>query len=183
MHAADIKGSIAYTKSLTLVGILTKTEEKKIIDGLQLVGKEWEQGVVKTFFFFPLSLINLYYQFVPQEDDEDIHTANERRLSELIGPLGGKLHTGRSRNDQVATDVRLWLLDEARIIEEGLKALILVIVNRADKEKEFLLPGYTHLQVSAVLLLARTFIDYRKPEGTAYKMVTPSAFACLLLSK
>jgi len=129
MHAADIKGSIAYTKSLTLVGILTKVEEIQIIDGLQLVAKEWEQGV-----------------FVPQEDDEDIHTANERRLSELIGPLGGKLHTGRSRNDQVATDVRLWLLDEAKIVEKGLKALILVIVNRADKEKEFLLPGYTHLQ-------------------------------------
>jgi len=83
---------------------------------------------------------------VAQEDDEDIHTANERRLSELLGPLGGKLHTGRSRNDQVATDVRLWLLDEAKIVEEGLKALILVIVNRADKEKEYLLPGYTHLQ-------------------------------------
>lgn len=105
---------------------------------------------------------------MPQEDDEDIHTANERRLSEIIGPLGGKLHTGRSRNDQVATDVRLWLLDEAKNVEEGLKALILVIVNRADKEKEFLLPGYTHLQVSAALLPACVFTEYRKPEGTAY---------------
>ena len=181
MHAADIKGSIAYTKSLTLVGILTKDEEKKIIDGLQLVGKEWEQGVVKTYLQNNLSLINFYYQFVPQEDDEDIHTANERRLSELLGPLGGKLHTGRSRNDQVATDVRLWLLDEAKIIEEGLKALILVIVNRADKEKEFLLPGYTHLQVSTVLLPACIFSEYRKLEGTAYQMVAFSAFTCLLL--
>jgi argininosuccinate lyase len=59
MHAADIKGSIAYTKSLTLVGILTKAEEIQIIDGLQLVAKEWEQGVVKTYPFFPLSLIKL----------------------------------------------------------------------------------------------------------------------------
>ena len=81
-------------------------------------------------------------------DDEDIHTANERRLSELIGPLGGKLHTGRSRNDQVATDMRLWLLDEVAEIEAALKALISVIVERADKEQEILLPGYTHLQVS-----------------------------------
>lgn len=105
---------------------------------------------------------------MPQEDDEDIHTANERRLSELLGPLGGKLHTGRSRNDQVATDVRLWLLDEAKIVEEGLKALILVIVNRADREKEFLLPGYTHLQVCAVLLPACAITEYHKPEGTAY---------------
>lgn len=80
-------------------------------------------------------------------DDEDIHTANERRLTELIGSLGGKLHTGRSRNDQVATDMRLWLLHEVKEVETGLKALIRVMVERADKEKEFLLPGYTHLQV------------------------------------
>jgi argininosuccinate lyase len=89
----------------------------------------------------------LYAQFKIQEDDEDIHTANERRLSELIGPLGGKLHTGRSRNDQVATDMRLWLLEEVKDVEEGLKGLIRVIVERADKEQDILLPGYTHLQV------------------------------------
>ena len=87
-------------------------------------------------------------QFEIQEDDEDIHTANERRLSELIGPLGGKLHTGRSRNDQVATDMRLWLLDEVKDVQEGLKGLINVMVERADKEQDILMPGYTHLQVS-----------------------------------
>ncbi|KAJ7046666.1 argininosuccinate lyase [Mycena alexandri] len=129
MHAADIKGSIAYAKSLTLVGILTKVEETKITEGLTVVGAEWEDGV-----------------FQPQEDDEDIHTANERRLSELIGPLGGKLHTGRSRNDQVATDMRLWLLEEVQDIEQSVKGLLKVIVDRAEKEKEILLPGYTHLQ-------------------------------------
>ena len=86
-------------------------------------------------------------QFKIQPDDEDIHTANERRLTELIGPLGGKLHTGRSRNDQVATDMRLWLLGEVRGLEEGMKALIRVMVERADKEKDVLMPGYTHLQV------------------------------------
>lgn len=88
-------------------------------------------------------------KFKAQEDDEDIHTANERRLSELIGPLGGKLHTGRSRNDQVATDMRLWLLDEVKDVEQSLKGLIRVIVERADKEKYYLLPGYTHLQVTS----------------------------------
>ncbi|KAJ7774708.1 argininosuccinate lyase [Mycena metata] len=129
MHAADIKGSIAYAKSLTLVGILTKEEETKITEGLTVVGKEWQDGV-----------------FQAQEDDEDIHTANERRLSELIGPLGGKLHTGRSRNDQVATDMRLWLLEEVQDIEQSVKGLLRVIVDRAEKEKEILLPGYTHLQ-------------------------------------
>ena len=86
-------------------------------------------------------------KFVIQADDEDIHTANERRLTELIGPLGGKLHTGRSRNDQVATDMRLWLLGEVRAVEERLKALIRVMVERADSEKDILMPGYTHLQV------------------------------------
>ena len=88
-------------------------------------------------------------KFKAQEDDEDIHTANERRLSELIGPLGGKLHTGRSRNDQVATDMRLWLLDEVKDVEQSLKGLIRVTVERADKEKDYLLPGYTHLQVTS----------------------------------
>lgn len=90
-------------------------------------------------------------QFEIRPDDEDIHTANERRLSELIGPLGGKLHTGRSRNDQVATDMRLWLLDQVKEIESSLKALIRVMVERADKEKDYLLPGYTHLQVGDCL--------------------------------
>jgi argininosuccinate lyase len=85
-----------------------------------------------------------------KEDDEDIHTANERRLSELIGPLGGKLHTGRSRNDQVATDMRLWLLEQVQDIEQSVKGLLQVIVDRADKEKDILLPGYTHLQVRSV---------------------------------
>ncbi|KAJ7156086.1 argininosuccinate lyase [Mycena crocata] len=129
MHAADIQGSIAYAKSLTLVGIITKEEETKITDGLAQVGKEWQDGV-----------------FEAQEDDEDIHTANERRLSELIGPLGGKLHTGRSRNDQVATDMRLWLLEQVQDIEQSVKGLLQVIVDRAEKEQEILLPGYTHLQ-------------------------------------
>lgn len=68
-------------------------------------------------------------------------------MSELIGPLGGKLHTGRSRNDQVATDMRLWLLEQVQDIEQSVKRLLHVIVERADKEKEILLPGYTHLQV------------------------------------
>jgi len=129
MHTVDIQGSIAYAKALTLVGILSVEEEARITKGLTAVEKEWQQGV-----------------FVVKDDDEDIHTANERRLSELIGPLGGKLHTGRSRNDQVATDMRLWLLNEVKDVEAGLKGLIRVMVERADKEVDILMPGYTHLQ-------------------------------------
>jgi len=147
MHAADIKGSIAYARSLALVGILDKDEEIRIIAGLQAVGKEWETGTVCSLSMSCWVLPNFFFQFKIQEDDEDIHTANERRLSELVGPLGGKLHTGRSRNDQVATDMRLWLLDEVKGIEKDLRALIRVLVERADNEKDYLLPGYTHLQV------------------------------------
>jgi argininosuccinate lyase len=105
--------------------------------------------VVRLAFYLLTSFIVISYpdQFQVQPDDEDIHTANERRLSELIGSLGGKLHTGRSRNDQVATDMRIWLLDQVDEIEAGLVALIRVMVERADKEVDYLMPGYTHLQV------------------------------------
>lgn len=82
-----------------------------------------------------------------QPEDEDIHTANERRLSELVGAIGGKLHTGRSRNDQVATDMRLWLLKAASQIQDAMINLISVMVERADKERDAIMPGYTHLQV------------------------------------
>ncbi|KAJ1309833.1 hypothetical protein OPQ81_006598 [Rhizoctonia solani] len=129
MRAADIRGSVAYTKALRLQGVYTETEEAIIIKGLQEVDQEWESG---TFEIKP--------------SDEDIHTANERRLSEIVGSVGGKLHTGRSRNDQCATDLRLWLLDEIKDIESALKALIRVMVERADNEKDILMPGYTHLQ-------------------------------------
>ncbi|KDQ18096.1 hypothetical protein BOTBODRAFT_29416 [Botryobasidium botryosum FD-172 SS1] len=129
MHAADVRGSIAYAKALRKAGILTGEEEKQITEGLEKVGREWASG-----------------QFVVKDGDEDIHTANERRLGELIGAAAGKLHTGRSRNDQVATDMRLWMLDEVAKIESTLKDLIRVMVERADKEKDVLMPGYTHLQ-------------------------------------
>ncbi|KLO12640.1 argininosuccinate lyase [Schizopora paradoxa] len=129
MHVQDINGSIAYARALSLSGILTKEEVKTIVKGLEQVRAEWASG-----------------QFEVKADDEDIHTANERRLSEIIGPLGGKLHTGRSRNDQVATDMRLWLLDAVREMDKALTELIGVMVERADKEKDILMPGYTHLQ-------------------------------------
>ncbi|KAL1680923.1 L-Aspartase-like protein [Schizophyllum commune] len=129
MWEADIRGSIAYAKSLCRAGLLTKQEETAILGGLNSVAKEWTEGTFKI-----------------QADDEDIHTANERRLTEIIGALGGKLHTGRSRNDQVATDMRIWLLGEVKTIEESLKALLRVMVERADKEIDILMPGYTHLQ-------------------------------------
>lgn len=129
MHAQDIRGSQAYARALIKAGVLNQQESDQIVEALDKVGQEWEDGTFKI-----------------QEDDEDIHTANERRLTEIIGAVGGKLHTGRSRNDQVATDMRLWLLDEVAAIETYLVDLIQVMVARARTEVDVLMPGYTHLQ-------------------------------------
>ena len=92
---ADIRGSQAYAQALARAGLLTANEAEQIVAGLEQVANEWRAE-----------------QFEIKAGDEDIHTANERRLTELIGPVAGKLHTGRSRNDQVATDLRLWLREE-----------------------------------------------------------------------
>lgn len=129
MYAQDIRGSQAYARALVGCGILNESERDQIIEGLSRVKAEWESGA-----------------FVAAPDDEDIHTANERRLSELIGTVAGKLHTGRSRNDQVATDMRLWLLDEGAALEGALSEMLAVMVARAENEVDALMPGYTHLQ-------------------------------------
>lgn len=129
MWAQDIRGSQAYARALIKCGILTSEECQTIVAGLEKVGEEWKNG-----------------QFVAMPDDEDIHTANERRLKELIGTVAGKLHTGRSRNDQVATDMRLWLMDEVDQLASLLQQFIRVIVSRARVEIDALMPGYTHLQ-------------------------------------
>ncbi|KAK9814812.1 hypothetical protein WJX72_011922 [[Myrmecia] bisecta] len=129
MWKQDIQGSQAYAKALAKAGVLTQEEANTIIEGLSKVGKEWETGTFKVV-----------------SGDEDIHTANERRLSELVGVVGGKLHTGRSRNDQVATDTRLWLKEELKLIRSSLADLMRVAVDRAEREVDVLMPGYTHLQ-------------------------------------
>ncbi|AXA48108.1 argininosuccinate lyase [Malassezia restricta] len=129
MWAQDIRGSQAYAKALIACGVLSESEAHTIIQGLSSVAEEWKNG-----------------SFRIADDDEDIHTANERRLKELIGPVAGKLHTGRSRNDQVATDMRMWLLDEVDAIVTLITDLLRVMVKRAESEVDHLMPGYTHLQ-------------------------------------
>jgi len=131
LHTADIQGSKAYSQALLKSGILTSHECSEIQRGLDLVEEEWLAG-----------------KFEPKENDEDIHTANERRLGEIIGTkIAGKLHTGRSRNDQVATDMRIWTREEGNKLVGILKELIGVMVSRAEKEIDVLMPGFTHLQV------------------------------------
>ncbi|XP_065748414.1 argininosuccinate lyase isoform X3 [Phocoena phocoena] len=125
----DVQGSKAYSRGLQKAGILTKTEMDQILQGLDKVAEEWAQG---TFKLSP--------------NDEDIHTANERRLKELIGETAGKLHTGRSRNDQVVTDLRLWMRQNCSTLSALLRELIRTMVDRAEAERDILFPGYTHLQ-------------------------------------
>lgn len=127
--AVDIQGSQAYAHGLARAGIVTIAEAEQIVAGLDRVADEWRRG-----------------EFVIKPGDEDIHTANERRLTELIGAVAGKLHTGRSRNDQVATDVRLWLREEIAQLQLHLQQIIRVAVDRAEAEIDLLMPGYTHLQ-------------------------------------
>ncbi|WPB02473.1 uncharacterized protein RHO25_007109 [Cercospora beticola] len=130
-YSQDIRGSVAFARANTKSGLLTPEEFSAIEKGFKQVQQEWEDGTFKI---------------VPGVD-EDIHTANERRLGEIIGTnIAGKLHTGRSRNDQVATDMRLWLRDQLSQLEEYLVAFLKVIAARAEKEIDHVMPGYTHLQ-------------------------------------
>ncbi len=129
MWAQDITGSKAYTMALERVGILTAIEADLIKSGLIQVHAEWKEG-----------------KFLIQDTDEDIHTANERRLTEIIGDAGKKMHTGRSRNDQVVTDMRLWLRDECNVVKQEMITLLEVCCDVAEREKCVLMAGYTHLQ-------------------------------------
>ncbi|KAI9309554.1 argininosuccinate lyase [Cunninghamella echinulata] len=143
MYAADCIGSIAYAKALAKNNIITEEEKDQLVDGLEKVMKEWENNT-----------------FEIKAGDEDIHTANERRLGEFIGPVAGKLHTGRSRNDQVATDMRIWLREEATKLLAHLKELISIVVARADKEIDVLIPGYTHLQRAQPIRWSHFLLSY-----------------------
>ncbi len=125
----DIRGSGAWALALVQAGVLTPLEGAQIAAGLERVHQEFESGA---------------FQFAPS--DEDIHTAVERRLIELIGPVGGKLHTGRSRNDQVATDFRLWVMSAEEQLIAHLRDLQRALVAQAETHAATLLPGYTHLQ-------------------------------------
>lgn len=144
-YSQDIRGSIAYARANTTIGILTSAEFSEIERGLREVEEEWRSG-----------------KFVINEEiDEDIHTANERRLGEIIGKdIAGKLHTGRSRNDQVATDMRLWLRDELRQIEEWLVDFLKVFAARAEQEVEHVMPGYTHLQRAQPIRWSHWMLSY-----------------------
>jgi argininosuccinate lyase len=143
MYEADIRGSQAYARALVGAGILTGDEAEQIVAGLDEVLDEFAGG---TFAYAP--------------NDEDIHTAVERRLGELIGPVAGKLHTGRSRNDQVATDTRLHLLGWIARLREMVMGMQQAIVEQAEKHLAVIMPGYTHVQPAQPILFSHWLMSY-----------------------
>lgn len=137
----DIQGSKAWAKALAGTGILDSDELGLLLQGLDKILQEFKDA-----------------QFTFTESDEDIHTAVERRLKELIGPTAGKLHTGRSRNDQVATDFRLWMLETISEMDAQVRKLQVTLLERAERDIGVLLPGYTHMQQAQPLLLSHWWL-------------------------
>ena len=139
----DLDGSVAHARMLGRCGLITEAESDQLIEGLETVRREAAAG-----------------EFKPGIEAEDVHFAVERRLIELLGPLGKKLHTGRSRNDQVGTDLRLWL----RLQIDGIDALLhrfqQALFRHADAHLNTLIPGYTHLQRAQPLSLAHHLLAY-----------------------
>ena len=131
MAQQDIQGSIAHATMLAHCGILTETERDTIISGLKQIGEEIING-----------------EFVWSVKQEDVHMNIEARLTDLIGIAGKKLHTGRSRNDQVATDIRLYLRSEIQHITDQLTRLQTAILDLAEQHTDTIMPGFTHLQVA-----------------------------------
>jgi argininosuccinate lyase len=139
----DIRGSMAHAAMLKRIGVLTEAEEKAILQGLEDIAREIEEGT----FTFTVEL-------------EDVHMNIEKRLTDKIGPLGGKLHTARSRNDQVALDMHLFMMRENREVEGLLKALQAELLAQAEKNLQVIFPGYTHLQRAQPILFSHHLLAY-----------------------
>jgi argininosuccinate lyase len=139
----DLTGSIAHATMLAQTGIISDAEGKQIVKGLEQVREEYRQG-----------------QFQPGVDAEDVHFAVERRLTEIVGAVGKKLHTARSRNDQVGTDTRLYLRDQIDQIRVLLRQFQQALLHHAQQHVETLIPGYTHLQRAQPLSLAHHLLAY-----------------------
>jgi len=143
LYVEDIAASIAYARALVAAAVITADEAATIIRGLELVRQEFDSD-----------------SFVLQAGDEDIHTAVERRLIELVGDVGGKLHTGRSRNDQVATDFRLWAMRAAHELTLELAELQAALLLQAQAQGDTVMPGYTHLQPAQPISAAHWLLSF-----------------------
>ena len=145
LYPHDVAGSVAHVRALVRARLLTRREGARLERGLARVRRELDAG---------------RFRFLPS--DEDIHMAIERRLTELVGPVGGKLHTGRSRNDQVALDLRLWLRAEGHAVDAALARVQRALAALARRHRDALLPGYTHLQRAQPILLAHHLLAYHE---------------------
>ena len=143
LYAYDIEGSIAHCQMLAKCKIISQAESKKIVGGLKRVLKEFESG-----------------KFQCDDRLEDIHMNIESRLTELVGAVGGKLHTARSRNDQVCLDIRLYLRDEVAEIVQGITLLAKTLLKLARKHTGTIIPGYTHMQQAQPILLAHHLLAH-----------------------
>lgn len=143
LYRQDIEGSVAHARMLCRQGIISREEEEAIVQGLKEIGREIEAG---KFAFKP--------------EDEDIHMAIEKALIKKIGSAGEKLHTGRSRNDQVALDMRLYVRGEMERTIGLVRDLRLKLVEIAEREKDTIMPGYTHLQKAQPVLLAHYLLAF-----------------------
>lgn len=143
LYKEDVHGSMAHARMLARQGVLTDDEAAKIQDGLEKVLAEIEAG-----------------QFQWKRELEDVHMNIESRLTEIIGPLGGKLHTGRSRNDQIALDFRLHVTRRLDAWQDLLANLVSVLVEKADEHRDTLLPGCTHFQPAQPVSLAHHLLAY-----------------------
>ncbi|MEB3349575.1 MAG: argininosuccinate lyase [Cyanobacteriota bacterium] len=139
----DLDGSVAHARMLGRCGVIAPAEADQLVQGLELVRAEAAAG-----------------EFKPGLEAEDVHFAVERRLIELLGPVGKKLHTGRSRNDQVGTDLRLWLRRQIDAIDADLLRLQRALLSQAERHVDTLIPGYTHLQRAQPLSLAHHLLAY-----------------------
>jgi argininosuccinate lyase len=143
LYAQDIRASIAHAHMLSKVGLLTDDERHQIITGLEQIGREIAAG-----------------EFEFRQELEDVHMNVERSLIERTGDVGRKLHTGRSRNDQVSTDLRLWVRDQIDSLAALLQQLQAAFVGRAEKDAGVILPGYSHLQRAQPVLAAHYWLAY-----------------------
>ncbi len=143
LYAEDIEGSMVYARALAGAGVISADEAETIVDGLRRALQEFDSD-----------------SFELAEGDEDIHTAVERRLIEIVGDVGGKLHTGRSRNDQVATDFRLWTMRAADSMAEELRQLQAEILTVAEGHTDTVMPGYTHMQPAQPITAAHWLLSF-----------------------
>ena len=143
LAAEDLAGSRAHCRMLATEGIISKDDGQAILNGLTQIEKEIADGA-----------------FIFKRELEDIHLNIEARLAELIGPAAGRLHTARSRNDQVVTDFRLWVRSACERADQGLKALQLALLAQAEQHTETIMPGFTHMQVAQPVTFGHHMMAY-----------------------